>query len=240
MREREAWLRGFHARNPGITSRAFGRGGTYEELASRALAAASDVAGAAVSDMRIARPDILDLACGDRPMPGAIGLDVSFDDLLGCEQVVQGRAQQLPFADESFDVVACHLAFMLFDDIDEVAHELLRVLRPGGQFIALLGGGPTADGEDAFHAFARFVPRGQSFGDKRASTEAGWRELFDREPTFERHLVDLSGSFDEVWRFLSASYQAPRGDDVREQLRAQFPGERVPLTVATYFASVTR
>lgn len=172
-------------------------------------------------------------------MPGAIGLDMTFEEVASARNVVVGRAQELPFVDETFDVAACHLAFMLFDDVQQVANEILRVLRPGGQFIALLGGGPTAGGDDAFHAFARLVPRGQSFGDKRASTEAGWRELFDREPTFERHLVDLTGTFDEVWSFLSASYQAPRGD-VREQLRAQFPGERVPLTVVTYFATITR
>ncbi len=215
MREREAWLRAFHARHPGITSRAFGRGGTYELIAARA------------------RGEVLDLACGDRRVPGATGIDLSLVD--GPD--VCGRAQDLPFADETFDTVACHLAFMLFDDIELVASEILRVLRPGGQFIALLGGGPTADGDDAFHAFARLVPRGQSFGDKRASTEAGWRELFGREPTFERRPIDLSGTFDEVWSFLSASYQAV---DVRDQLRAQFPGERVPLTVVTYLATITR
>lgn len=215
MNEREAWLRAFHARHPGITSRAFGRGGTYEVIASRV------------------HGEVLDLACGDRPIAGAIGIDLSLVD----SPDVCARAQALPFADASFDTVACHLAFMLFDDIEQVAAEILRVLRPGGQFIAVLGGGPTAEGDDAFHAFARLVPRGQSFGDKRASTEAGWRELFGREPTFERHAIDLSGSFDEVWSFLSASYQAV---DVRDELRAQFPGERVPLTVVTYLASITR
>jgi SAM-dependent methyltransferase len=218
MREREAWLRAFHARNPGITSRVFGRGGTYERLAART------------------RGDILDLACGDRPIPGAIGIDMSLEELTGL-QAVQGRAQELPFADASFDTVTCHLAFMLFDDLEQVTAEILRVLRPGGRFMAVLGGGPTGDGDDAFHAFSRLVPPGRAFGDRRASTEAGWCELFGREPTFERWPIDLSGSFDEVWSFLAASYQAV---DVRDELRARFPGERVPLTVVTYFATVTR
>lgn len=217
MREREAWLRAFHARHPGITWSAFGRGGTYELIASRV------------------RGEILDLACGDRPIPGAIGLDLTAGG------AVIGRAQELPFADASFDTVACHLAFMLFDDIEQVSGEILRVLRPGGQFIALLGGGPTADGDDAFHAFAGLVPRSQSFGDKRASTEAGWRELFRCEPTFERFAIDLAGSFEDVWSFLASSYQAPQmPGDVRDQLRAQFPGERVPCTVVTYLATITR
>jgi SAM-dependent methyltransferase len=149
----------------------------------------------------------------------------------------------LPFADASFDVVVCHLAFMLFDDIESVVRELTRVVRPGGKFVAVLGGGPTADGHDAFHAFARLLPPGISFGDRRASSETGWRQLFGdrwRGPIeFERHLIDMSGTFDEVWRFLAASYQAPRRD-VGDELRAQFPGERVPLAVVTYLATITR
>jgi SAM-dependent methyltransferase len=225
MREREAWLRAFHARHPGITSRAFGRGGTYERLAAHA------------------HGEVLDLACGSRPMPGAIGLDMSLDELAGCDRVAQGRAQEMPFADASFDVVVCHLAFMLFDDIESVVRELTRVVRPGGKFVAVLGGGPTADGHDAFHAFARLLPPGISFGDRRASSETGWGQLFGdrwRGPIeFERHLIDMSGTFDEVWRFLAASYQAPRRD-VGDELRAQFPGERVPLAVVTYLATITR
>ena len=174
-------------------------------------------------------------------MPGAIGLDMSFDELVGGDRVVQGRAQEMPFADASFDTVTCHLAFMLLDDIETVVRELTRIVRPGGKFIALLGGGPTGDGDDAFHAFARRLEPGISFGDRRASTEMGWSRLFGgnwRGPIeFERHVIDMSGSFDDVWSFLAASYQAV---DVREQLRAQFPGECVPCSVVTYLATITR
>lgn len=159
---------------------------------------------------------------------------------------MQGRAQELPFADATFAAATCHLAFMLFDDLEQVVAELRRVLVPGAPFLALLGGGPTGDGDDAFHAFARLLPPGRGFGDRRASTEAGWHELFIatgwRDLVFERWPIDLSGSFDEVWAFLGSSYQLRTGDSdrTREVLRAQFPGEHVPCTVACYFASVTR
>jgi hypothetical protein len=55
---------------------------------------------------------------------------------------------------------------------------------------------------------------------------------------FERWAVDVSGSFDEVWAFLGASYQLTEPDRVRAALRDQFPGDLVSCTVATYFASV--
>ena len=107
---------------------------------------------------------------------------------------------------------------------------------------ALLGGGPTADGDDAFHAFAALLAKGRAFGDPRSKSEAGWRELFTgwSEPTFERWVLDLSGTFDEVWAFLQASYSLEDHDGARETLRARFPGERVPCQMSAYLATVTR
>lgn len=218
---REAIVREFHEAHPGATSAALARGGSYERLWSR------------VTGTRI-----LDLACGDHPMPGAVGLDLVRERGVA----VQGRAQELPFADAAFDAVVCHLAFMLFDDIEQVVREIRRVLAPGGSFHALLGGGPTAAGDDAFHGFVELLPRGGALGDPRARSEAGWRELFGQPVEFERWAIDLSGSFDEVWQFLGASYQLVdrEPDRVREALRARFPGERVPCTVACYYAIITR
>lgn len=223
---RETFLREFHAERPGITSRALARSGCYERFAAQ-----------------IPRGRILDLACGDGYLtrllgPGAVGLDISPEP----GPHVRARAQALPFAAGSFDAVACHLAFMLFDEVERVVAELSRVLRPGGAFHALLGGGPVADGHDAFHVFADTLPPGRGFGDRRASSEAGWRALFAgwSEPRFERWELDLSGSLDEVWTFLGASYQLADHDRARAAVRAAFPDDPVPLRVATFYASVTR
>jgi SAM-dependent methyltransferase len=231
MNDREAFLREFHAAKPGITQRVFARGGTYERLAER-----------------VPRGRVLDLACGDGPLlkllDDAVGVDISLVDLQLAGQGVQARAQQLPFANRSFDAATCHLAFMLFDDIELVVAELARVLRPGAPFIALVGGGPTADGRDAFHAYAERVSRSRSFGDRRASSEAGWRELFrdwSGDIAFERWPIDLSGTFDEVWELLAATYAHPADDAaIRDALRAEFPGERVPCTFVTFCATVRR
>lgn len=48
--------------------------------------------------------------------------------------VVQADAEQLPFADESFDLVACDFGAMTFTDPDITVPEVARVLRPGGWF----------------------------------------------------------------------------------------------------------
>jgi SAM-dependent methyltransferase len=237
--ERERFLRAFHDARPGITSSAMARGKSYARLATR-----------------VPKGRVLELACGDGALleqlgPRAVGVDLSRGELDRARardtstctiDVVQARAQSLPFRDGAFDAATCHLAFMLFDNIEQVVAELARVLRPNAPFIALLGGGPSAEGDDAFHHFARMIPRGQGFGDRRASTEAGWRELFGgwRDISFERWPIDLGGNFDEVWTFLAASYQLRDGERIRSELRAAFPGARVPCTVVTYCATATR
>jgi SAM-dependent methyltransferase len=234
--EAETFFRAFHAARPAITSRALARAGSYARLAAMVT--------------HLGRGGrILDLGCGDSylaSLTGAIGVDLAPARLADAPAVplVTARAQALPFADRAFAAATCHLAFMLFDDLEQVVAELARVLAPDAPFLALLGGGPTADGADAFHAFAEHVPRGRPvFGDPRARSEAGWRELYAdgwRDITFERWELDLSGTLDEVWAFLGASYQLVDGEPVRAELARRFPGDRVPCRVATYLARVIR
>jgi SAM-dependent methyltransferase len=172
-----SFLRAFHAANAGITSRAFARTDSYARLAAKA------------------RGRVLDLGCGNAPL--GIGLDQSIEELaLTDKPRVQGRAQELPFADRSFDTVVSHLAFMLFDEPERVVAEIDRVLVPGGAFHAVLGGGPTAHGNDLFHQFlaiANVQPR--PLGDKRARSEAGWRALFQGWTiAFERFEVGVDAT----------------------------------------------
>ena len=54
---------------------------------------------------------------------------------MGADNVrfVEGEAEQLPFADASFDVVISNGVIDLIPDKDAVFAELFRVLRPGGR-----------------------------------------------------------------------------------------------------------
>lgn len=50
---------------------------------------------------------------------------------------VRGDVCDLPFPDESFDLVLSRLAFHHFVDIDTPFREMRRVLRPGGQLVLI-------------------------------------------------------------------------------------------------------
>jgi len=68
-------------------------------------------------------PELLDIA---RQRAAAERLDVDF---------VEASAEQLPFADDSFDVAISAIGVMFAADHDRAAAELVRVVRPGGRIV---------------------------------------------------------------------------------------------------------
>jgi demethylmenaquinone methyltransferase/2-methoxy-6-polyprenyl-1,4-benzoquinol methylase len=78
-----------------------------------------------------------------------VGLDVSHlmleagllaiekKSLDGRVQLVQGRAEHLPFPDETFDAVVFTYLLRYVQDPDATIRELSRVLKPGGQLLSL-------------------------------------------------------------------------------------------------------
>lgn len=59
---------------------------------------------------------------------------------LGCSDKIRfdyGSAQQMPYADASFDAVTCAYGVRNFVNMDEGLREMYRVLRPGGELMIL-------------------------------------------------------------------------------------------------------
>lgn len=77
----------------------------------------------------------------------AAGLDVRFDE---------GDAEELPYADASFDVVATIFGAMFAPQPERVAAELLRVCRPGGT-VAMANWTKEGFVGSMFKTFARFL-----------------------------------------------------------------------------------
>jgi ubiquinone/menaquinone biosynthesis C-methylase UbiE len=101
---------------------------------------------------------ILDLACGDGSLTSellplidrkdrVIGIDMSEAELAVAMKklfdnknvsLVKSQAQELPILSNSVDVVGCHMALMLMSSFSKVIHELSRVLKSNGYFLAFI------------------------------------------------------------------------------------------------------
>jgi demethylmenaquinone methyltransferase/2-methoxy-6-polyprenyl-1,4-benzoquinol methylase len=85
-----------------------------------------------------------------------VGLDVSHlmleaglravekKNLDGRVQLVQGRAERLPFPDKTFDAVVFTYLLRYIQDPDATIREMSRVLKPGGKLLSLEFGIPEA------------------------------------------------------------------------------------------------
>jgi ubiquinone/menaquinone biosynthesis C-methylase UbiE len=205
----------------------------------------------------IAAPlSVLDLACGDGHLLGLLatrqqtglqllGVDMSEAELTVARaalppsvRLLQGRAQALDMLSASVDYLVSHMALMLMDDIGQVMREIRRVLRPGGQFAAIVG--RTFLLGDVNEVFMRvFKPIASDalpplrFGDRRTGSEAGWRELLETsfvEVKFDDIDVPWSPTLAELWTALADTYNIDRlDDDTRRRLRGAFMDAAAPL-----------
>lgn len=91
------------------------------------------------------RPQILEIGCGTGGMLGPLselgevtGMDISLDSIRYCQErghgrVLTGSGYELPFKDESFDLVALFDVIEHIEDDQRVLDEVRRVLKPGGR-----------------------------------------------------------------------------------------------------------
>lgn len=124
-------------------------------------------------------------------------------------------AQELPFADDSFDAIVSHMALMLMSDIEQVIAEAARVLKPGGRFAVSVGVGPV--GPDLFLSlaqpvFAALPPqrRVPSMGDRRTRSREGLDKLLTpagfMSVSWEEMALELTGTPEQVWEAAIPSY----------------------------------
>jgi SAM-dependent methyltransferase len=225
------FLQRWHARFPGGTAKQFaaaeieGHGRSSYELLVDDLEGPSQLTA------------LLDVACGDGylleriaerfPATELIGIDASPEELalarrrsmISKFQLVEGRADAMPFKNSAFGAATCHMALMLFDDARAVVHEIARVVRPGGMFAAVLGPAPGAS--EAVKRFGRKL--------NEVEQANGLAPLDIGDPAVQSG--GLRGVFDsEEWSSVSLDMVALRfdGDErVREMLMGMYNTARL-------------
>lgn len=98
-------------------------------------------------------PAILEIACGTGRVTAHLAKDVKHDSLTATDlnadmmevakKIVKDKnikweladAMELPFADNSFDLVVCQFGIMFFPDKPKGLQEAYRVLKPGGKLL---------------------------------------------------------------------------------------------------------
>ncbi len=92
--------------------------------------------------------DILEVGCGtglimrglEDTAKSMVGLDISPGMLEEARRrgfnVVEGNAEELPFEDESFDLVYSYKVLAHVPGIEKALREMARVLRPGAHMVA--------------------------------------------------------------------------------------------------------
>ncbi|GIG55780.1 hypothetical protein Lfu02_01520 [Longispora fulva] len=218
----ESYLRARHDLTPGLQS----------EGAELLLAADGRSSYRIMADTVAGARRVLDLGCADGWLlerlaeAGAetlAGIDLSEGELafarrrpaLAGADLRCGRAQQLPYADGSYDAVVSHMAFMLMSDVEQVVAEVARVLVPGGMFAVAVGGGAVkGEARDLFMTLARPLFRARStesqvpeLGDRRTRRREGLDEILvphGFEPvSWEPVAVDRRGTPEQVWEMLA-------------------------------------
>jgi len=108
------------------------------------------------------------------------------------------RAEALPFADATFDLVTCRIAPHHFDDVRKFVTESARVLRPGGRFGLVDNISPDpgimegdaatlAAAADEYNAFEKL----RDPSHRRCLTFTEWRDLVAEAGLVERHVEIL-------------------------------------------------
>ncbi|MDX3379411.1 class I SAM-dependent methyltransferase [Streptomyces sp. ME02-6991-2A] len=238
----ESFLRTFHAERPAVTADAFGGARAADGRSSYEI----------LCDRVTGSRRVLDLGCGDGLLLEVLartegrrlaGVDLSPEAVALARRrpgvsgatVVESRAQNLPFADDSFDACVSHMALMLMGDVEQVIAEVVRVLSPGATLACVIGGG--AVGVEAYDLFlgllrtaikdAPATQRVPALGDRRTRSREGLDSLLgpagftpvDRETV----AIDLSGPREQVWAALSGVYDVgPLDPGAVASLREEF------------------
>jgi ubiquinone/menaquinone biosynthesis C-methylase UbiE/catechol 2,3-dioxygenase-like lactoylglutathione lyase family enzyme len=94
---------------------------------------------------------------------------------------VRGDAEELSFPNEAFDLITCRIAPHHFPHVGDFIQEVMRVLKPGGQFLLIDNVSPEDDELDRFY---NDIEKLRDYSHFRAWKKSEWLRLLEK-PGFE-------------------------------------------------------
>jgi ubiquinone/menaquinone biosynthesis C-methylase UbiE/catechol 2,3-dioxygenase-like lactoylglutathione lyase family enzyme len=91
---------------------------------------------------------------------------------------VQGDAENMNFADASFDIITCRIAPHHFPHVTSFVKEVARTLKPGGQFLLIDNVVPEEDEMDQFY---NEVEKRRDYSHYRAWKKSEWLNMLEEQ-----------------------------------------------------------
>ncbi|MFS0823978.1 class I SAM-dependent methyltransferase [Bacillus sp. 1P02SD] len=112
-------------------------------------------------------------------------------------EFVEGDAENLPFSDQTFDIVSCRIAPHHFPNIASFVSEVSRVLKTGGQFLL---DDNVAPENDEFDEFYNMVEKKRDYSHFRAWKKSEWFQMLENEGFEIQELYRFEKTFEfESW-----------------------------------------
>lgn len=109
-------------------------------------------------------------------------------------EFVKGDAEDLPFLNNSFDIVTCRIAPHHFPNINQFTKEVCRVLKQGGQF--LLDDNVVPE-DDEFDQFYNKIEKWRDYSHFRAWKKSEWIRMLE----FAGFEIDEWHRFEKIFYF---------------------------------------
>lgn len=243
----ERFLSDFHDQRAGITSNAFlalpaVKGGVVSASSYEFLAYVVPEGSTPLT--------VLDIACGDGYLlerialsrsksATLIGIDISSGELAAAEgrlgknaTLIRERAQKMSMISSSVDIVLCHMALMLMDELEVVIAEIRRVLKSSGLFSFIVGVKPEPS--TALDLYMQILRKAQEnlnsriprLGDGRLGDDEKIEQLLTGH--FANVAIDMISvsrrySPSEMWSWFESMYDLHGiPHDIRESMKQEY------------------
>jgi ubiquinone/menaquinone biosynthesis C-methylase UbiE len=148
---------------------------------------------------------------------------------------IKGDAENMPFPEESFDIVTCRIAPHHFPNIKNFVAEAYRVLKPGGQFLLDDNVAPEDDDCDEFY---NTVEKMRDFSHYRAWKKTEWLQMLELEGfnIQEWYRFEKTFVFDDWCKRMNLSemdqnalndYMTRASDKIKKKFRIQMNENRI-------------